>query len=131
MSDEIIKVLDALGEKLGIVIDWTQQNVQPYIQDLCQRAVQYKLSTCIASLALSAIVLILGISLLIYIIGVTVKKHLKYNSDDARFAVQAVGYTAACLMVIFGTPMLLINLNNLFGYTYLPEKALLEIIQSI
>lgn len=34
MNDEIIKVFDYIGDKLGIVIDWTQQNIQPYLQDL-------------------------------------------------------------------------------------------------
>lgn len=34
MSNEIIKVLDDLSERLGIAIDWSSQNVMPYLQDL-------------------------------------------------------------------------------------------------
>lgn len=34
MSQEIIKVLDNLCEKFGIAIDWTSQNVKPYLQEL-------------------------------------------------------------------------------------------------
>lgn len=47
MSDEIIKVLDALAEKFGIAVDWTRQNIQPYIEDLCHRIVGYELTTSI------------------------------------------------------------------------------------
>ena len=36
-SDEFIKVIDALGKKIGIVIDWTSENIMPYIVDLFER----------------------------------------------------------------------------------------------
>ena len=35
MSDEVIKVIDALAERFGIVIDWSSENVIPYLQQLC------------------------------------------------------------------------------------------------
>lgn len=31
VSDQIINVLDALCEKFGLVIDWTSENVVPYL----------------------------------------------------------------------------------------------------
>lgn len=30
MSEEVIKILDALAEKFGLAIDWTSANVLPY-----------------------------------------------------------------------------------------------------
>lgn len=44
ISGEIIKVLDALCEKFGMVIDWTSQNVLPYLQQLSTRIINYKLA---------------------------------------------------------------------------------------
>lgn len=38
LSDQIISVLDALCEKFGIAIDWTSQNVIPYIQLLAKKS---------------------------------------------------------------------------------------------
>lgn len=35
MGEEIIKVLDALAEKFGLAIDWTSNNVIPYLETLC------------------------------------------------------------------------------------------------
>ena len=32
MSTEIIKILDAICDKFGLVIDWTSQNVTPYMR---------------------------------------------------------------------------------------------------
>lgn len=34
MSEEIIKVIDELGKRFGIVIDWSNQNIIPYLQEL-------------------------------------------------------------------------------------------------
>ena len=35
MSDEVVKILDALADKFGIAINWTSANVIPYLQQLC------------------------------------------------------------------------------------------------
>lgn len=43
MSDEIIKVLDDLSRRLGIAVDWTSSNALPYLQQLAQKYVNYKL----------------------------------------------------------------------------------------
>lgn len=44
VSDQIIAVFDALCEKLGVAVDWTQQNVLPYLQDVSLRYVRYELA---------------------------------------------------------------------------------------
>lgn len=37
MSQEIINVLDYLGKKLGIAIDWSSENVWPQVMDILGR----------------------------------------------------------------------------------------------
>ena len=37
MSEEIIKILDDLGRRFGILIDWSSKNILPYLQDLIPR----------------------------------------------------------------------------------------------
>ena len=34
VSKEIIEVLDYIGEKIGVTIDWTSDNVIPYVKEL-------------------------------------------------------------------------------------------------
>ena len=41
MTDEIIKLLDELAKRFGIVIDWTSENVMPYLEDLFNRFITY------------------------------------------------------------------------------------------
>lgn len=47
-SSQFIEVLDALCAKFGIVIDWTSQNVMPYLTDLATRLVNYEIWTNVA-----------------------------------------------------------------------------------
>ena len=47
MSDEIIKILDDLGQRFGIAIDWSAQNVMPYLKDLMSRFINYEMITSV------------------------------------------------------------------------------------
>lgn len=43
MTDEIIKLLDELAKRFGVAIDWTSENVMPYLLDLYERFIDYRL----------------------------------------------------------------------------------------
>ena len=44
VSSEIIEVLDYLGEKFGIAIDWTSNNVLPYLQTLADKFIKWEIT---------------------------------------------------------------------------------------
>lgn len=48
VSEQIVQVIDALCEKFGIVIDWTGENIIPYIEILCRKLISYEIGTSIA-----------------------------------------------------------------------------------
>jgi hypothetical protein len=60
MSQEIINVLDYLCKKFGIVIDWTSENVMPYLQDLCARYIKFEIHTSIMWIILCAGIMVLA-----------------------------------------------------------------------
>ena len=64
ISNEIIKVLEYLCGKLGLTIDWTSENVIPYIQTLCEKLVNWEIATSIAWIVI-AVLLIIGSSFLL------------------------------------------------------------------
>lgn len=43
MTNEIIKLLDELAKRFGIAIDWTSENVMPYLEDLFGRFITYNI----------------------------------------------------------------------------------------
>lgn len=60
MSEEIIKVLDALAEKFGLTVDWTSANVIPYLERLCGKYVNYEIATSVVWILLGIICLFIG-----------------------------------------------------------------------
>lgn len=47
VSEQIIQVIDALCNKFGIAVDWTAQNIIPYVETLCGKLITYEISTSI------------------------------------------------------------------------------------
>lgn len=55
VSEQIIQVIDALCEKFGIAVDWTSQNVIPYVETLCGKLITYEIGTSIAWMAIMVV----------------------------------------------------------------------------
>lgn len=60
VSDQIIKVLDNLCEKFGLAIDWSSKNIQPYLEELMAKAVNYKFSIATMWLIIGIILFVIG-----------------------------------------------------------------------
>lgn len=59
VSDEIIKVLEYLCQKLGLTIDWTSNNVLPYLEQLCGKFIKWEIGTSIAWMVIAIISVII------------------------------------------------------------------------
>lgn len=110
MSNEIIKVLDTICDKFGLVIDWTSQNVTPYVEQLCEHIVRYELSSSILYIliAILAIVLVIGI-------------YKVYGDEDY------VGFSAIICIVAF--IVICKQLFDILAATTFLEKILIEFMQ--
>lgn len=114
MSDEIIKLLDDLGRRFGIAIDWSSENMLPYLKDLMSRYIDYEVMTSIVWIVLGAIMLVGGSILTIVFI--------KNNNDAAPiFIFVAVGGAFVIGMQVF---------DIITCYT-IPEKVIIEYINSL
>ena len=61
VSSQIIDVINELCSKFGIAIDWSQKNVQPYLESLVIKAVNYELYTSIMWIVIGAILFGIGL----------------------------------------------------------------------
>ncbi len=61
LSNEIISVLEYLGRQIGITIDWTSENVMPYVEQLCEKFILWEINTSFAWMGIMAIVVILSL----------------------------------------------------------------------
>lgn len=61
ISDEIIKILEYLCDKIGITVDWTNNNVLPYLEQICEKFVRYEIGTSVGWIVIAIISTILGL----------------------------------------------------------------------
>lgn len=139
ISEQIIKVLDNLAERFGMVIDWSQENVLPYIQDLSDRIVRY-------DIAKSCIWIILG---LLFIFGgllfITQQRRISIKNKKRTFLFDEDGdfrngyyEDSQTLFVVFYVIISIIfiifiisNVFDIIRDIYLPEKLIIYTIKSL
>lgn len=133
VSDEIIKVLNALCEKFGIAIDWTNKNVIPYLQELCDKCVSYELWTTVFSVIIG-ILLIIGF---VFLICKTLKKNkngdnlweIAYRKDlEIPLAIGLGVYGVISIFIFFD---IFTGLTQIITCLTFPEKVILEFIKEI
>ncbi len=137
VSDQIIKVLDKVSEKFGIVVDWSSKNILPYIQQLGDRIVKYDLYKSIFWLVLCVIAIIASSSLIKLICKGY--KNTKINNEENIFFEDICGpsptFTTIILVVfiifllVFIIVGFITNVNNIIQDILLPEKTIVEFIK--
>ena len=144
MSEEIIKVFNYIGDKLGIAIDYTQENIQPYLEDLWHRFITYEI--VINSLHFVGS-LIITLICLYFILRFFKAKKKAYNGEiDSLFYQESsnsyynyvelsdlgviIAALSFMLIVIFGI-LTTIQLADLIELLIIPEKFILELVKTI
>ena len=122
MANEIIKVLDALAEKFGLAIDWTNVNIIPYIKELCGKLVTYEIATSVVWIIIAVVLIVSTTYLMKY--G---KKELEEGDDEWGALCIGAGivfFAAGIIMFIFQTFDIVTCLT-------IPEKIIFEEFKSI
>ena len=87
VSEQIIQIIDALCEKFGIVMDWTSNNVIPYIEILGKKLITYELSTSVAWIAV----------MLFLSIGSIIAMKKSYPFFKKKIAEGTISYCSICV----------------------------------
>lgn len=144
-SKQIIEVLDAIGDKLGIAIDWTSENVWPYLKEIMEKYVRYKIAKE---------VFFIIISLLVFtVIGIfatkCAKQHQKILSsncsnpfwyyNDSSYAITNIeattltcaGIAASVVLGIVSILLFVSSINCLIACFTIPELVVLDYIKNL
>lgn len=144
MNEEIcIKIIDVLSEKMGIIVDYSKENLIPYVKDLGERYINYTII-----IDLIGIFLIIAFdAVCIYFMALYYKSYKKkkeeyaeYSSSDRYDYLYESKYEDSCAMfvmaVIFFIAGLILslyiimgNINELTAALIIPEKLILELLQ--
>ena len=118
VSSEIIEVLDYLGEKFGIAIDWTSNNVLPYLQTLADKFIKWEISTSIVWIIIAAFVMVAMIVLM------NLKGVREINEEtDGMLWIPIIALIIISFMVIC------IQIFDIVECNIFPEKALYDFIK--
>lgn len=121
MGNEIIKVLDNLGEKFGIAIDWSSKNVFPYLQDLTKRIVNYEIMNHFIWIGVSIIGLII-----LTVIRIKVRRNKDIDYDD-----RLVANIICSIGIVMLLAVTIINISDIVKVTNMPEATVIKYIQDV
>lgn len=116
VSDQIIAVLNDLCAKFGVAIDWSTENVVPYVTELCDRYIRYEIAT---SVAWALIVTIVPAILLII-------AH-KYSDEDVSIPCNIIGWVGAVIAFITVS----FQIFDIIECVTIPEKTIFEYVRII
>lgn len=142
MSQEIITVLEYIGGKLGVALDWTSENIWPQVLDILgrYRILQIVISGIWFTAALIALVVFICFWIKIfkaYLACVNNKEDnlwwtwMSYGGrvDCTGFTFAAILITAIALFLII--PTLIIMPGEILEWVFIPEIQFLELFKSI
>ena len=117
ISNQIIEVLNYLGEKFGIVIDWSSQNIIPYIEELCGKFISQEIATSYMWIVFGGIFLLLGIFFMAY------EMYQQFTTSDGLL------FALGIVMLIVGLSVIGTQVYDIITATCFPEKTILDYIQ--
>lgn len=129
MGNEIIKVLNALSEKLGIAINWSSENALPYIEKMAEKAVKLELNTSIMYLLIGLLFCASGI-LWHKAIERTRKKEEEDRWSDYH-GIRVFLYIILTICEILGVIMIMSQMYDIMVCVTFPEKILINMARSM
>lgn len=131
MSNEIISVINALCDKLGIAVDWTSENVMPQVQYLVDRYARYLL---VDKIVWTSVWLLLFLAFAMLTVLLT-KWAISETDGNDRFDAAAPVVVVLCILAIVALIVCLFFVSDLIRAATIPEiyaaQQLLEMIGSL
>ena len=133
VSEQVIKVLDAVCDKFGIVIDWTSNNIIPYIQELGNKIITYDICNSIMWLVIGSAIPLT--------VAILIKKFLNKKKLEAKERMNDYYYTDGSLdegawycyamiivLIIIAIILTTSNIESIIQDIVFPEKTIIEFI---
>lgn len=133
VSDQIIQVLDNLCEKFGLVIDWTSENVLPYLSTLCTKLVSYEIWMSIAWMAIMVVMSIASVLVtkrLIPIFKNGLEKD-KRTYDVGWSLLTGFSIFGLCILYLATILVIVTQIMDIIQCVTFPEMFIFEYVQSI
>lgn len=114
VSEQIISVIDNLCQKFGVAIDWTANNVLPYIETLCGKYIDWEINTSIAWIIIAASCSLIALTIAIIV-------NCNGECDGFEWGFFAV-------IFIFSIGIIVTQVFDIIECKTFPEKAIYDYI---
>ena len=121
VSSEVIEILDYLGDKLGIAIDWTGENIVPYLQTLINKFIKWEISTSIVWIVIAVLLIIFCLTLM----NLKSVREINIEACDGMLWIPAGIFIFSFFMIICTQVFDIVECN------VFPEKVLYDYITEI
>ena len=127
MSEEIIKILNILSEKIGISINWMQENIIPYLEQICQKYVNYEIATSIVWIIIG----LLFITFLMYFNKSlkNYKNSINKNRDDFLYFISFI--VIIFFIISISIIIIITQIFDIVTCITFPEKIIIDELRSI
>lgn len=136
MGDEVIKVLNHLGDQFGVAIDWSSTNVMPYLNDLMTRMIKYGIYINIYHIIYAIFITVLFIIVTIVLYKIACKMILRSEENKEYVNSAKILSTAFAISLVTTVIVALIEIGDIkdciadiIELNTVPEKYVVEIIQ--
>ena len=135
VSEQIIQVIDALCEKFGIAVNWTGENVLPYVETLCGKLITYEIVTSIATMSIMVVLSIVA-CLVVKKFYPTLVKHYRQERDDNWHEIgwtvaSVVTYVALGVLLFATVCVICVQTFDIIECVVFPEKYIFEYISEL
>lgn len=132
VSEQIINVINTLCEKFGIAVNWTNENIIPYLEILCGKLVKYEICTSVVWIVIM-VLLSAGSIIIAKKLYPTFKKGLEeqgtYDCDwtiGTVFAITGLVLINLTAVIVIGTQIM-----DIVKCTTFPEMYIFEHVSNL
>jgi len=129
VSEQIIQVLDNLCTKMGIVIDWTSENVIPYVTMLCEKLITYEIATSSAWMAIM-LIMVIGSLIAIKKWGPGIKAGIAADNYEC-ITLSVIGIICCLFLYIIATCVLVEQTMDVIKCLTFPEMYVFEYVSRL
>ena len=127
MADQLIKILNDLSSRMGVAVDWTAENIVPYLQDLGTRIATYVFWSKIVGICILVVLSIIAV-----IVCIVVLKKINFNVEyyETKESVAVICLIISGIMIVGSLIAIPVMAVDAVEAKYLPEKAIYSYVES-
>lgn len=116
-SEQIIEVLEYLSKKIGVTIDWTADNVLPYIIALCEKFINWEIVTSWMWIGIMGALILIALTVAIIV-----------SATGGWEGVEWIIFTVIGVIAFF---VIGVQIYDIISCYYFPEKVIYEYIKTM